>query len=94
MLIQLDDRKGHNSGTTMERLEEFQDRLLPHPSYSLDFPSSNFSFFCRSKDAMRGQLFQAGFRQQLFNQWSNTLRITGSSPHLTQRRGAGTEGSE
>jgi hypothetical protein len=54
-LIHLGNRKGHNSTRTMERLDEFQVTLLPHPPYSLDISSSDFSSFRRGKDAMRGQ---------------------------------------
>jgi hypothetical protein len=36
MLIHLGDRKDYNSTTTMERLDEFQATLLPHPPYSLE----------------------------------------------------------
>jgi hypothetical protein len=59
MSIHRGDRKGHNSTTTMERTDEFQVRLLPHPSYSLDISSSDFSSFSQSKGAMQGQEFQA-----------------------------------
>jgi hypothetical protein len=55
MLIDLGDRKGLNSTTTMERLDEFQVTLLPHPSYSFGISSCEFFSFGRSKDAMRGQ---------------------------------------
>jgi hypothetical protein len=55
MLIHLGDRKGHDSARTMQRLDEFQVTQLPHPSYSIDISSSDFSSFSRAKDAMRGQ---------------------------------------
>jgi hypothetical protein len=55
MLIHLGDGKGHNSIRAMERLDEVQDTLLPHPAYSLDISSSDFSSFSRGKEAMRGQ---------------------------------------
>jgi hypothetical protein len=55
MLIHPGDRKGHNSTRSMERLDEFQDTLLPYPPYSLDISSSDFFSFGRGKDAMRGQ---------------------------------------
>jgi hypothetical protein len=55
MLIHLGDRKGHDSTGTMERLDEFQVTLLPHPPYSLDISSCDFFSFSRGKDAMRGQ---------------------------------------
>jgi hypothetical protein len=55
MLIHLADRKGHNSTRTTERLDEFQVTLLPHPPYSLDISSSDFSSLSRGKNAMRGQ---------------------------------------
>jgi hypothetical protein len=55
MLIHPGDRKGRNSARTMERLDEFQDTLLPYPPYSLDISSSDFSSFGLSKDAMRDQ---------------------------------------
>jgi hypothetical protein len=54
-LIQLGDLKGQNSTTTMERLDEFQATLLPHPPYSLDISSSDFSSFSWGKNAMGGQ---------------------------------------
>jgi hypothetical protein len=55
MLIHPGDRKGHNSTRTLERLDEFQDTLLPYPPYSLDISSSDFSSLGRGKDATRGQ---------------------------------------
>jgi endonuclease IV len=55
MLIHLDDRKGHNSARTMERLDEFQVTVSAHPPYFLDISSSDFFSFSRSKDAMRGR---------------------------------------
>jgi hypothetical protein len=55
MLIHRGDRRGHNSTTTMEKLDEFQVTLLPHPPYSLDISSCDFSSFGRNMDAMRGQ---------------------------------------
>jgi hypothetical protein len=55
MLIQMRDRKGHNSTTIMERLEEFQVTLLPHRPYSLEISSYNFFSFGWSKDAMPSQ---------------------------------------
>jgi hypothetical protein len=55
MLIHFGDRKGHNSTRTMERLDEFQVTVLPHPLYSLDISSSDFFSVSRGKDAMRGQ---------------------------------------
>jgi hypothetical protein len=54
-LIHPGDRKGHNSTRTMERLDEFQDTLLPYLPYALDISSSELSSFGWSKDAMRGQ---------------------------------------
>jgi hypothetical protein len=55
MLIHPGDRKGQNATRTMERLDEFQDTLLPYSSYSLDISSSDVSSFGRGKDAMRSQ---------------------------------------
>jgi hypothetical protein len=55
ILIDLGDRKDHNSTRTMERLDEFQVILLPHPPYSLDISSCDFFSVSRGKDAMRGR---------------------------------------
>jgi hypothetical protein len=55
MVIQLRNRKGHNSATSLERLDEFHVTLVSHPPYSLDISSCDFSSFGRSKDAIRGQ---------------------------------------
>jgi hypothetical protein len=55
MLIPLRDRKRHNSTRTMERLDELQATLLPHPPYSLDVSSCDFSSFRWGKDTMRAQ---------------------------------------
>jgi hypothetical protein len=55
MVIHLGDWKGHNSTRIMERLDEFQVTLWPHPPYSLGISSSDFSSFSRGKNSMRGQ---------------------------------------
>jgi hypothetical protein len=55
MLIHRVDQKGDTSTTTMDRLDEFQVTLLPHPPHSLDISSCDFSFCGRDKHAMRGQ---------------------------------------
>jgi hypothetical protein len=47
LLIHPGDGKDHNSTTTMERLDEFQVTLLPHPPCSLDISSCDFSSFSR-----------------------------------------------
>jgi hypothetical protein len=56
--MRLDDRTIHNWTTTMERLDGFQVTLLPYPRYFPNRSSFDFFSFGRSKDAMRGQLFQ------------------------------------
>jgi hypothetical protein len=64
MLIHLADRKGHNSTSTMEKVDEFQVTLLPHPPSSLDMSSSEFSSFsrartqCRVNNSKRQKLFE------------------------------------
>jgi hypothetical protein len=55
MLIHRGDRKGDNSRKTMERSDAFQVTLLPHPPYSLEISSYDFSSFGRAKNAMRRQ---------------------------------------
>jgi hypothetical protein len=51
MLIHLGDPKGHNTTTTMERLDEFRVTVLPDPSHSLAISFCDLFSFDPSKNA-------------------------------------------
>lgn len=66
--IHIDNAKSHNSKMTMNEIDKYRMKRMPHPAYSPDIAICDFWFFGMLKDHLKGMQFND--ENELFNEIS------------------------